>query len=123
MINTSPMTHLKNTNTFSEIIGRFRIDEMDMWDKDYIDLVEEGYIEFDKNGCGEFQFGCVHSGLHSRKNKSEDKNKIDFSFEGSDEGNDVSGRGWVQIINDKQIEGYIAFHDGEASSFKASRKK
>ena len=32
--------------------GRWRIVEMDQWDKKFIDLVEPGYIEFIDNGFG-----------------------------------------------------------------------
>lgn len=32
---------------------------MEIWDQDFIDVEVPGYIEFKKNGIGEFQFGYV----------------------------------------------------------------
>ena len=37
-----------------ELIGRWRIVEADLWDRDYLDLVEPAYMSFGKNGRGEF---------------------------------------------------------------------
>ena len=38
------------------LTGRWRIMEMDMWDRDSIDLVEPGFIEFAGDGTGQFGF-------------------------------------------------------------------
>ena len=35
-----------------ELIGRWRIVESDLWDRDYLDLVEPAYMTFAKNGRG-----------------------------------------------------------------------
>ena len=43
--------------TDCELIGRWRIDEADIWDRDYLDLVEPAYMSFATNGTGEFAFG------------------------------------------------------------------
>ena len=47
----------------SALIGKWRIIEMGLWDKDYLDMVEPAYIQFKANGLGEFKFGCVVGGL------------------------------------------------------------
>ncbi len=44
-----------------ELIGRWRIVEADLWDRDYLDLVEPAYMTFAKNGRGEFAFGVVNA--------------------------------------------------------------
>jgi hypothetical protein len=44
-----------------ELIGRWRIVEADLWDRDYLDLVEPAYMAFAKNGRGEFAFGVVNA--------------------------------------------------------------
>jgi hypothetical protein len=44
-----------------ELIGRWRIVEADLWDRDYLDLVEPAYMAFAKNGRGEFAFGAVNA--------------------------------------------------------------
>ena len=33
--------------------------EMELWDTDYLDIVERAYIRFDRQGGGEFVFGVV----------------------------------------------------------------
>jgi hypothetical protein len=38
--------------------GRWRIVEVEAWDKDFLDLVEPAYILFGETGS-EFAFGCV----------------------------------------------------------------
>ena len=43
----------------SALIGKWRITEADLWDREYLDLVEPAYIAFQDNGYGEFAFGCV----------------------------------------------------------------
>ena len=43
-----------------QVIGRWRIVEADLWDRDYLDLVEPAYITFDEDGRGEFAFEAVN---------------------------------------------------------------
>jgi hypothetical protein len=45
----------------SAFIGRWRICGMEQWDAGYIDMEEEGFIEFRKGREGEFHFGCVQA--------------------------------------------------------------
>ena len=40
---------------------------------------------------------------------------------GSDEGDDVSGRGWAALNPDGTLEGHIYFHLGDDSAFRAER--
>ena len=47
----------------SPLIGKWRIIEMALWDRDYLDMIEPAYIQFQRNGLGEFKFGCVVGGL------------------------------------------------------------
>jgi hypothetical protein len=46
--------------------------------------------------------------------------RVDFTFDGSDEGDQVSGRGWAKI-DGKQMNGQIVFHLDEESGFKAKK--
>jgi len=57
-------------------IGKWKITEMELWDSDYIDLVEPGFISFDDAGHGEFMFGVV-SGFMSC---GHGQNIVDFLF-------------------------------------------
>lgn len=42
-----------------EYIGTWRIKEMEILDKDYIDLVGPGQVKIGKNGIGSIRFGAV----------------------------------------------------------------
>ena len=55
-----------NRETESALIGKWRIIEMELWDTDYLDMVERAYIRFDRQGGGEFVFGVV-SGMTRNK--------------------------------------------------------
>ncbi len=46
-----------------QVVGRWRIVEADLWDSDYLDLVEPAYISFGEDGRGEFAFGAVHGSM------------------------------------------------------------
>jgi hypothetical protein len=49
-----------------KIIGRWRITEMDNWDQEAVDLVQPGFIEFDKDGLGGLGFIVVTGELDCR---------------------------------------------------------
>ena len=44
------------------LIGKWRIVWADLWNRDYLDLVEPAYITFHDSGHGEFAFGAVNGG-------------------------------------------------------------
>ena len=48
--------------------------------------------------------------------------RVDFIFDGFDEGDQVSGRGWAKI-EEEQLVGQIIFHMSDESGFKASKGK
>ncbi len=101
--------------------GRWRIHEMDQWDKDFIDLVGEGHIIFDKKNRGELRFGAVECDLDCRIEKVGDQERIEFSFVGQDEGDEVFGRGWAVLESGDRLRGRIYFHYGDESGFLAER--
>jgi hypothetical protein len=47
---------------------------------------------------------------------------VDFSFQGFDEGDEVSGRGWAKV-EEKLMIGQIVFHLGENSGFNARKSR
>jgi len=72
-------------------------------------MEEPGHVMFKKGGSGGFHFGCVDAALDWRYDDSLDR--VDFTFEGSDEGDQVSGRGWAKVEGKgKQMMGQILFH-------------
>ena len=69
------------------LLGKWRIVEMELWDADFLDLVEPAYIAFDRQGRGEFVFGAVQGRLHCRYGPD----SVRFTWQGFDEMDDVSG--------------------------------
>ncbi len=86
---------------------------MELWDNDFLDLMEPAYIFFDGNAAGEFVFGCVTGSLHCRTKAL----SADFTWEGNDEMDQVSGDGWAELQQDGSITGEIRFHNGDDSTF------
>ncbi len=92
---------------------------MSGWDREAIDLVEPGYVEFARNGTGQFGFIAVRGWLDCRPVERDSRPGVEFTWEGSDEGDQVSGRGWAVLVDDTTIEGHLFFHLGDDSSFRA----
>lgn len=88
-----------------DLTGRWRIVEMDIWDRDAIELVGPGFIEFDEDGTGEFGFIAVRGWLDCRWSDRDGCPFVEFSWEGEDEGDQVSGRGWATAGEDGVREG------------------
>ena len=100
--------------------GKWRIIEMELWDQDFIDLETEGHFTFNKDELGSFEFGAVQGQIDYSIEKINGLERLSFSWEGSDENDPVSGRGWV-IIEGDLLTGKIYFHLGDSSWFKAKK--
>ena len=111
----------KKRTRIKDYIGTWRIAEMDQWDMDYIDMVSPGRIVIDKNGQGEIHFGTVDVEIDCRLEPDGENARLGFSFEGNDEGDPVSGRGWA-LVGGEEITGHLFFHLGDDSGFKAKRQ-
>ena len=99
------------------LLGKWRIVEMELWDSDFLDLVEPAYITFDQQGGGGFVFGAVQGSLHCRYGPG----GVRFTWEGSDEMDPVSGAGDAELDDNGLLTGEIRFHNGDDSTFKARR--
>ena len=109
-------------NIKKEYFGIWRIEEMDAWDSDFIDMVTPGNIKIQKNGHAEMHFGCVDIWLECRMDKYVKGEKLEFTFEGNDENDSVSGRGWA-ILQEDKMKGHIYFYLGDDSDFIARKIK
>ena len=106
---------------FKKFICKWRITEMALWDKDFIDLMGEGYFQFDKAGLGEFQFGAVQGNMDWWVQVVDGKNRAEFCWTGFDEMDPASGKGWAEV-DGEMMTGHIQFHQGDDSGFTATRK-
>jgi hypothetical protein len=84
----------------SGIAGNWRIVEMDLWDREAIDLVGPAFIKFNADGTGDFRFIAVEGYLDCRDAKRREPPRVNFTWEGNDEGDRASGRGWAQLETD-----------------------
>ncbi|MGO9876393.1 MAG: hypothetical protein ACLPVY_21675 [Acidimicrobiia bacterium] len=92
---------------------------MDLWDRDAIDLVGPAFIEFGKDDSGCFRFIAVEGWMDCRKTTREGRPAVEFSWDGSDEGDAASGRGWASLQEDGSLVGHIYFHFGDDSGWRA----
>ena len=106
--------------TFAGGTGRPVADRGDeRWDREAIDLVEPAFIEFAADGTGQLGFIAVTGQLDCRASERGGSPGVEFTWEGVDEGDQVSGRGWAVLVDGDTVEGQLFFHLGDDSSFRA----
>ncbi len=103
------------------LAGRWRIVDMELWDAEAIDLVGPGFIEFDRCRTGRFRFIAAEGLLDCREVVRDGQPGVEFTWEGSDDGDPVTGRGWAVLNSDDALDGRIFFHLGDDSGFQATR--
>jgi hypothetical protein len=104
-----------------DLVGRRRILEMDLWDRDALDLVGPAFIDFGRDGTGRFGFIAVEGWMDCRQVEIDGRPGVEFTWDGTDEGDHVSGRGAATLQDDGSLHGHIYFHLGDDSGFRASR--
>src|SRR5262245_42711968 len=101
------------------VVGRWRIVEMDLWDRASIDLVGPAFIEITSDGHGSFRFIAVEGFIDARTVVLDGHPGVEFSWDGTDEGDHVSGRGWARLEADDSLRGHLFIHSGDDSGFLA----
>jgi hypothetical protein len=102
----------------SPIIGRWRIVEADLWDRDYLDLCGQATIVVGADGRGEIAYGAMQAGLDIDYGADE----IGFTWCGFDEMDEVQGSGSAELQDDGSISIEIAYHLGDEAILKAVRE-
>ena len=97
------------------LVGRWRIVEADIWDRDHLDLCGPATITITDHGRGEIAFGALQAGLDIEYSRS----SVGFTWEGFDEMDDVSGDGSAELLDDGSIEIEFAYHNGDEAVLKA----
>ena len=100
-----------------QLIGRWRIVEADLWDRDHLDLVDPATITIETDNHGEIAFGAVQAGL----DLSYGPNMVFFTWTGFDEMDEVTGDGSAELLDDGSIEITFAYHNGDEAILKANR--
>lgn len=97
------------------LIGRWRIVEADLWDRDYLDLVEPAALTIRADGHGEIIFGAMQAGLDLEYGRS----IVFFTWAGFDEMDEVGGTGSAELLDDGTLEIEFAYHLGDEAVLKA----
>jgi hypothetical protein len=103
------------------IAGRWLIESMTEWDRDFIDTEVRGYFEFDAKDSGSFQFGYVAGQIDYRFGERDGKPALEFTWDGSDEMDPAQGRGWLVLEGD-QLKGMLYIHLGDESGIVLKRE-
>lgn len=101
-----------------QLIGRWRIVEADIWDRDYLDLCGPATITITRRGQGEIAFGALQAGLDIEYSRS----SIGFTWTGFDEMDEVSGDGSAELHDDGSIEIEFTYYNGDEAILKAKRE-
>jgi hypothetical protein len=101
--------------------GIWYIMDMENWDEDYCNMDGQAYFEINPQGSGQFQFGLVTGHLDGEWVNDRSQQTLEFTWEGMDEMDEASGRGWLKLKDRDTLEGQIKFHHGDSSLFSAKR--
>lgn len=113
---TMPMARRTRSLLAAPFQGRWRIAEMNLWDADALDLVAPAFLEIGGQE-GEMRFIAVSARLDVRYDARAGSPVAEFSWEGVDEGDPRSGRGWVAVGTAGRLVGHFYFHMGDDSGF------
>ncbi len=100
-----------------QLVGRWRILEADLWDRDYLDLVGPATMTIGADGHGEIAFGAMQASLELEYGRS----IVFFSWAGFDEMDEVNGSGSAELLDDGTIEIEFTYHLGDEATLKANR--
>jgi hypothetical protein len=100
--------------------GSWRILKMQLWDRDYLDLEVPAHLTFEGDRLGGFQFGVVRGGIDYRVSERHGRPAVEFSWEGFNDSDPSSGRGWAFVDGDT-MQGRFFLHNGDDSAFTAQR--
>jgi hypothetical protein len=104
-------------------LGSWRIVEMEMWEREDIDMLGPGYLRFDRDGTGEFRFLAVQAGMDCRIAERNGRPIVEFSWFGYSEMDQTCGRGWAALDADERLRGRLFFHLGDDSAFTATYQR
>lgn len=80
--------------------GNWRIVEIDAWDVGDLGLLGPAYISFRKDKTGEFQFVAIVGTTDCRYSERAGRPFVEFTWDGNDESDHITGRGWAVIEMD-----------------------
>src|SRR3954452_4560018 len=91
------------------LIGQWRIVEADIWERDYLDLVEPATLRIGNDGTAEFTFGVVQAGGEYEYAET----SVFFRWSGMDEGDEITGEATAELQDDGTVEFELSFDNGD----------
>jgi len=102
-------------------LGRWRIIESEMWDRDALDLVVPAHITFGKGGLGEIELIAIGASIDFRVEDRYGTPRVEFSWSGYDDSDQACGRGWACLAGE-MLTGQLFIHQGDDSTFVARKE-
>ena len=102
------------------VTGRWLIESMEQWDRDFIDEDVHGYFEFNATDSGDFQFGYVQGQIDYRLGERDGKTAVEFTWDGNDEMDAAQGRGSL-VLDGSKLKGMLYIHHGDESGIVLKR--
>ncbi|PQA87702.1 hypothetical protein [Hyphococcus luteus] len=100
-----------------KLLGRWRIVESDLWDRDHLDLCGPASIVVNADGYGKICLGALQAGLTLEYAKD----SVWFEWDGFDEMDEVCGSGSAHLQNNGGLEIEFAYRYGDEALLKAER--
>lgn len=98
-------------------VGRWRIVNADLWDRDYLDLVTEAHVTVPLTGPGDMEFGVQTLGMDISVSPA----MLVFDFHGSDEGDEIWGEGFMELTGEDEAEIELDYKYSDSVILKAVR--
>ena len=100
--------------------GRWRIVATDVWSVDELDRQAPAHVTFRAGRQGEMELLAIEADVDYRVGRREGKPCVEFSWEGTDDGQAISGRGWA-LVGKRELRGRLFIHGGDEAAFVAIR--
>ena len=94
--------------------------DMELWNQEDLDLLGQAHLTLDRSGQGSMRFLAIEASVDYRPEVRDGLPAVEFSFDGNDEGDRISGRGWA-VLAEHTLRGRLFIHDGDESAFSAKR--
>jgi len=102
-------------------LGRWRIAATDAWSVADLDDVSPAHVTFRAGRQGEMELLVIEADVDYRVGRREGRPFIEFSWEGTDDGQPISGRAWA-FLEKRKLRGRLYIHGGDEATFVAKRE-
>ncbi len=103
------------------IRGTWRITDSEVWDSEALDSEGPAHLAFGAGGAGTLNFAGIIATIDYRVTRRSGPTRVEFTWEGSQEQEQVSGRGWAEL-DANRINGQRFIHLGDETRFSGRRR-